>query len=184
MQWWYKPDSWRHPEPVAGPVTIDALVSLIEKRQLSPDVWVTRPGLSWREADIVPEILERLPLLQLPELAAAYIQGAVMAPWPEELWWAWEKMDRLVRNLPEEAWRAILLCLYSTSDERVLGMVAAGPLEDFLCLHGPAFLDRVLAEAQQRPWFRRSLRGVWGWSEMSPSVRAAIDEAVKDEPPL
>ena len=46
------------------------------------------------------------------------------------------------------------------------------------------FLERALVEARENAWFRRCLRGVWGWSDMDPSVRSAIDETVKDEPPL
>src|SRR4051794_21393160 len=49
--------------------------------------------------------------------------------------WAWEVVKTLVREQPEEAWLMILRLVVLSPDDRMLGSVAAGPLEDLLALH-------------------------------------------------
>jgi hypothetical protein len=44
---------------------------------------------------------------------------------------------------------------------RVLGNLAAGPLEDLLVYQGPLIIDKVEALAAADPAFRRLLSGVW-----------------------
>lgn len=61
---------------------------------------------------------------------------------------------------PELAWRAILevVLRYSEADlfseemtevKRIIGNTAAGPLEDLLAEHGPAFVDAIEAKSRQ-----------------------------------
>ena len=48
-----------------------------------------------------------------------------------------------------------------TEAQRILGMTAAGPIEDLLSYHGPDFIDRVEAEAKRDPRMSWTLGGVW-----------------------
>lgn len=48
--------------------------------------------------------------------------------------WAWEAVNEMVRERPEEAWSVITRLVELSPDDRILGNVAAGPLEDLLRL--------------------------------------------------
>src|SRR5262245_7862582 len=48
--------------------------------------------------------------------------------------WAWEAVNALVRDEPEQAWSMILRLVELSPDDRILANVAAGPLEDLLVL--------------------------------------------------
>lgn len=113
-------------------------------------------------------------------LADAYIglytQGAGRAvSFEDPNRWAWEEFERLVNELPCKAWRAVLAVTERTDDVFTLGMLAAGPLEDLLELHGPAVVERIEREAQTNAKFRRVLQGVWRSS--TPDVWARIEVA-------
>ena len=62
---------------------------------------------------------------------------------------------------PECAWVAVLEILQRnlSSDEEAL--LAAGPLENLLALHGGVFIDRVERAAASDPRFNYLLGGVW-----------------------
>lgn len=78
------------------------------------------------------------------------------------LWWAVE--DLMLPQEPEHAedcWRVILRVLAQEPPEKVLGILAAGPLEDLIERHGALFIDRIEEEAKIDPAFRELLRGVW-----------------------
>jgi len=100
--------------------------------------------------------------------AAAYIEAAQSPDLCRDahhpLWWAIERF--MVGTLssaaePEDCWRAILEVLSKQPPESVLGLLAAGPLEDLIHLHGTRFVDRIELLARQKPAFRELLRGVW-----------------------
>jgi hypothetical protein len=116
------------------------------------------------------------------QLVSAWISHAVRGIDDEEFRWSWEHLDDLVRDDPELAWRLILRLVPQSSSDKVLAVIAAGPLEDLLCKHGPAFIDRATGIAHTDSLFRRCLRGVWGWSRMPAQIRARIDDAVKVVP--
>ena len=75
-------------------------------------------------------------------------------------------MFELSQDQPEMAWDVIRYVVGQYSDEdlfareeteakRVIGLVAAGPLEDLLGFHGADFIDRIEAEAlrdQRMAW--------------------------------
>ena len=56
--------------------------------------------------------------------------------------WAYERLDELVKMAPEVAFEVVLAVLMRTDNEEVLENVAAGPLEDLVRLHGEVFFDR------------------------------------------
>jgi hypothetical protein len=80
---------------------------------------------------------------------------------------------------PEECWRAILEVLSRNPSEHVLGMLAAGALEDLIERAGPTFIDRIEQQTRRDPAFRHLLGGVWESS--TPEVWARV-EAARGEP--
>lgn len=87
----------------------------------------------------------------------------------KELFWAWEALDDLVRHTPEQAWQHILSVLAETNSEDVLSNLAAGPLEDLLVLHGPAFIERIEIASREMPDMAKLMAGVWR-NNMSDAV--------------
>ena len=71
------------------------------------------------------------------------------------------KFSEICANEPESAWEAIITITQRETDDDILGVLAAWPLEDLLSLHGEDFIERVETEAQRDPRFRRVLEGVW-----------------------
>jgi hypothetical protein len=81
----------------------------------------------------------------------------------------WFEFNWVVEDDPELAWTAILEAIGQTRMEAYLALLAAGPLEDLLSLHGAAFIDRVEQCARSNENFARILGGVWQ-SNMSESI--------------
>lgn len=77
-------------------------------------------------------------------------------------------------------WQFILAVLARRPSERVLGMLAAGPLEDLLAYAGKFYIDRVELEARRNPAFRHLLGGVW--QNRTPDELWRRVEAVRGEP--
>jgi hypothetical protein len=77
---------------------------------------------------------------------------------------------RIWREDPESLWKLILTIIRTDDSLRTDQMLAAGEIEDLLCKHGPAFIDRVEVQAKQDPRFAKILGGTWGWTRMSPEV--------------
>jgi hypothetical protein len=73
---------------------------------------------------------------------------------------AWEDLDEMVRNDPEQAWHWIR-DMVDVAPSRLLGMIAAGPLEDLLHRHGKSFIGRVKKAAAADSQFQHCLSGVW-----------------------
>jgi len=76
-------------------------------------------------------------------------------------WWAYEAMEHLCRNEPHECWITLLELLDAADTDDLLGDIAAGPLEDFLRLHGLQFVSKVEQEATANAKLRLALAGVW-----------------------
>lgn len=66
-----------------------------------------------------------------------------------------------IHDSPEVAWCAILQILAMDLKEEQISLLAAGPTESLLSMHGAHFIDRVEHEAQQNARFQRLLGGVW-----------------------
>ena len=70
-------------------------------------------------------------------------------------------LDELVDREPETAWQVIDLIWRRDQDDWILANLAAGPVENLLARHGPAFIERIYVAARREPVFRRLLGGVW-----------------------
>jgi hypothetical protein len=81
-------------------------------------------------------------------------------------------MQELVGPVAEECWQGILAVVRRQPSEWVLGMLAAGPMEDLVMCSGADFIGRIELEARRNPDFRRMLHGVW--SSGTPEVWARL----------
>ena len=70
-------------------------------------------------------------------------------------------MYDVVRDEPEVAWPAMLQILERELTEDQTAVLAAGPLEDLLAVHGSQFIDRVEREAERSSRLNHLLGGVW-----------------------
>lgn len=99
--------------------------------------------------------------------ASAYIefQSADHAePDSSRLWWAVSDFMQMYAGGgvdPEDGWRAILEILVRNPPDKVIAVLAAGPLEDLLAEHGEQFIERVETESRRNAAFRNLLSGVW-----------------------
>jgi hypothetical protein len=168
-EWYYLPPYSQEPELVGS---FEDLLQFLRGDLIADDAYVWTEGMpSWTQADLVPEILERLPLMDPETIAAAYAAAADHDPWPEDQQWAWNKLDRLLRALPERAWPILLRAIELAPTDTAVDVIAAGPLEDLLCLHGEAFIERIEKQAKADPRFRFALGGVWQNSIPEPIWR-------------
>jgi len=70
-------------------------------------------------------------------------------------------INDLSRNEPDEAWEFINAVLAQHPSDKVVAVLAAGPLEDLLAHHGDEFIDRVEERAREDDAFNLLLGGVW-----------------------
>ncbi|WP_425476665.1 DUF6869 domain-containing protein [Solilutibacter tolerans] len=84
-------------------------------------------------------------------------------------------MVELVGPAAEECWDGILAVVERRPSEKVLGMLAAGPVEDLINHSGNEFIDRIEERSRRDPFFRQMLHGVWesGSREVWARVEAA-----------
>jgi hypothetical protein len=178
-QWYYWPDYWEPDSLAQGPVSFQELVGLIKTSQIGDDTYICREGEDdWREADIVPEILAENPI-DIKGLAEAYISAASHEKWPEDLWWVWEKMYRLVEHIPQTAFDVIVHITKLDPPDEVLAYVGAAPLENLLALHGEAMIEKIEEEARHNPRLRYCLAGVWK-STISDEIWDKVTKALGD----
>lgn len=91
-------------------------------------------------------------------------------------WWAIERfMDLRDLQEAEEAWTTLLQVLMRRPTERVLSLLAAGPLEDLIQYWGPNFIERIERAAWESTDFRALLNGVWESS--TPDIWARVQKA-------
>jgi hypothetical protein len=83
--------------------------------------------------------------------------------------WAFPELDDLIRDEPERAWRIIVALAERVSTPEAKSLLAAGPIENLLSQHGPAFIDRVEQRAQSDAGFNYLLGGVWRF-EMTDDI--------------
>ena len=91
---------------------------------------------------------------------------------------AYHFMDELAGPVAEECWQGILAVVHKKPSDWVLGMLAAGPVEDLLQQSGAQFIDRIETEARRDPTSRSMLSGVW--QSGSPDVWARLEAARGD----
>lgn len=118
--------------------------------------------------------------LEIQEWASAYIQAqedaTLLKKDEHPLWWAVEKFmvpDNI--ELAEDCWCGVLAVLSRNPPQEVIGVLAAGPLEDLIDDFGPQFIDRVEDEAKRNVAFRHLLGGVW--KSGSPEIWARVENA-------
>jgi hypothetical protein len=92
--------------------------------------------------------------------------------------WASPELDDLVRDEPERAWRIIIALSEQSTDEECKSLLAAGPIENLLSQHGPAFIERVEQRAAADAEFNHILGGVWR-SEITDDVWSRLQAARK-----
>jgi hypothetical protein len=178
-RWYYYLDDGTKGDEPRGPVSLEVLVELIRTGQLSDASLVRREeGEHWAAADEHREVLELLPL-DLGGLVASYLAAAALPEWPDEDWWVWEKVQRMIDAHPEVAWQIILRLVASAPSDSVLAVVAAGPLEGLICRHPREMIDRVEQRVRQDARFREAVSGVWGRSRLPSDVRARLDAIVR-----
>jgi hypothetical protein len=103
---------------------------------------------------------------QIESWADAYIGVQSAPPHQKEghpSYWAIDKFMLVLDDSesPEDCFSAILTVLEKEPSDDVLGVLAAGPLEDLLHYHGTEFIDKIEIEARRNPEFRDLLGGVW-----------------------
>ena len=93
---------------------------------------------------------------------------------------AYEVLSGLEHKNPERLFRILRLIVDKNDTEKILGMVAAGPLEDLIVgEHGDKFVDRVLDLARQDKRWRRILGGVWVGRSEDTDVQKRIRDAIQ-----
>jgi hypothetical protein len=110
------------------------------------------------------------------EIAQTWIQFHYLSEGSAErngLFWAYELLDDLVKENPEEAWKVIEIIRRSDGGDVILSNLAAGPLEDLLCEHGDLFIDCIENAAKDDAPFRKLLGAVWK-SRMADSIWARV----------
>jgi hypothetical protein len=98
------------------------------------------------------------------EIAAAWVRMQRTRsdlPEYEELFWAYEAVDELCRMDAERCWRVLAEIRRQDASDDLLGIWAAGPLEDLLALWGATFIDRFETLAIEDSSFRAALGMVW-----------------------
>ena len=100
---------------------------------------------------------------EIEHWATAYIEAqqgdAIGSDHP--LWWAVENFMDSTNCSANDRWEAILVILNRNPPDTVIGILAAGPLEDLIADHGADFIDRIELEARRNAAFRHLLGGVW-----------------------
>lgn len=84
------------------------------------------------------------------------------------------------RYKPKQLWRLIVAVLERDVSEEVLGMIAAGPLEDLLSDWGQDYIERVEELARTNEKFRHLLRGVYGWTQMPKDVWIRLQSLIPE----
>ena len=78
-----------------------------------------------------------------------------------QFWAAEQFMSPGTSASAEDCWAAILEVLSRNPPEQVIGILAAGPLEDLIHAAGPDFIERIEIQAHRDSAFRRLLGSVW-----------------------
>jgi hypothetical protein len=68
-------------------------------------------------------------------------------------------------------------------NDRILALVAAGPLEDLIRLHASTFIDRIEAVANGDEQFRKAVSGAWA-DELPTDIEQRLTRMIGDGPRL
>lgn len=75
--------------------------------------------------------------------------------------WAWEHVDRLVREDPDAALQTTLLLADTAPGDEALAYLGAGPIEDLIRQATPSMVDRILGWASRNDRFCVAVRSAW-----------------------
>lgn len=112
--------------------------------------------------------------LNVDEIAAGYYEHWKSGS--EDLFWAWEAVDKLSKELATGMDISLRL-IASADDDAYLAYVAAGPVEDLIKDHGNAALAAFKEAAKTSPRVLQALGKVWmhpsdeGFAEWNRIVR-------------
>jgi len=102
---------------------------------------------------------------EFDEIVNAWIAGGSAEPGSTEYeanWWAISEVsDWSMEGRGELLWRFIVAAYQRDPPDKVVAVLAAGPVEDLLAKHGGEFIDRVVELARKDPKFNYVLGGVW-----------------------
>jgi len=102
---------------------------------------------------------------ELDKIVAAWIaaeQANPGSPEYETNWWAVSKvMDWALDREGDRLWQFIREVYKRDLSDKVIAVLAAGPLEDLLGKQGVEFIDRIEELARKDPKFNHLLGGVW-----------------------
>jgi hypothetical protein len=76
-------------------------------------------------------------------------------------WWAYVEVREQIAQKPSAAWLTILALVTKADTPELLEDIGAGPLEDFLKLHGESFIEQLEHEAGTSKNLRDALGHVW-----------------------
>ena len=103
--------------------------------------------------------------VELDKIVTAWIaaeQAERGSPERKTNWWAVsEVMDWSFDRKGDRLWQFILEVYQRELSDKVIGALAAGPLEDLLAKQGTEFIDRIEERARKDPKFNQVLGGVW-----------------------
>ena len=101
----------------------------------------------------------------LDRIVSAWIAGQQAkrgSPESESNWWAISEVsDWALTGEGDRLWEFILAAYKRDLPDKVVAVLAAGPLEDLLAKQGAEFIDRVEELARKDPKFNYLLGGVW-----------------------
>jgi hypothetical protein len=121
--------------------------------------------------------------LELNRLVESWVAGQEAedgTPEHERNWWAISQvMDWTLEGKADRLWLFILAAYKRNLSDRVVSVLAAGPLEDLLAKHGPMFIERVEQLARQDEKFNSLLGGVWQ-NTMSDEVWKRVQAARRE----
>ena len=102
---------------------------------------------------------------ELDKIVTAWIAGQQAEPGSPEYetnWWAFEEvLEWALEGEGERLWQFLLEAYKRDLSQRVMAVLAAGPLEDLLAKQGADFIDRIEELARIDPKFNDLLGGVW-----------------------
>lgn len=128
-----------------------------------------------------------LPLSRLAGRFLAYLRAGVgddPAPDDHPDAWTWEVFFELTQNHPALGLAATRAALAACETADDVALVAAGPLEDLVVLHGAALIDEIEAWAAAAPRFSYALTGVWPQDLKGSLLWARVEAARRDVPGL
>lgn len=80
----------------------------------------------------------------------------------DSYFWAWELLDQIVIDFPEEALKIVFeMSEVENIEPVVVSCIAAGPMENLLVLHGDKVIDDTVVLARRNPPFKLLLKCVW-----------------------